>query len=160
MVARWDRSLKRASSHSLPVLRKDDVHADRGCIKRVHARRMNDVGTWPGETVACPPQLVGQEPPRVAKEMGAGKIRDHSYLDPIGINIVEAHRVETDREPVPPSLDLLGQTPLCPSSAMKLRSHDPNSQISHDSSAPVAALPQRRRQAVGRPKMTPESSQK
>ena len=51
--------------------------------------------------------------------MGAGKVGDHSYLDPVGIDIVESHRVETDRETVPPPLDLLGQTSFRSSSAMK-----------------------------------------
>jgi hypothetical protein len=64
--------------------------------------------------------------------VGAGRGRDHSYLDPVGIDIVEAHRVETDREAIPPSVDLLGQAPFRSSSAMKLWRHDPNVRISHD----------------------------
>ena len=108
---------------------------------------MDDVGTWPSEAVACAPQLVGQVLPRVAKEMRAGKVRDHSYLDPVGIYILEPHRVKTDRKTVPPPLDLLGQAPFRSSSAMKLRGHDPNSQISHGSVHLAVVLLQQKPQA-------------
>ena len=114
-----------------PVLTEDHVNAHGLRIGAVDAGRVHHVGRPEASGVPGADKDIGDEPPRVAEQVRARQPRNATNGDPIEVDAVGTHGVQSQVEPLPPTLDLLGQATFRAAAAVELRRDDPDLEAAH-----------------------------